>query len=334
MAIGPLPSIGWPSAFTTRPTSASPTGTERMRPVALTAWPSSTWSLLPRTTAPMVSSSRFSARPSRPPSNSSSSFTAASGRPATRATPSPTSSTRPSCSCASEGEKDSMWSQRRGDLVGADGQLRHQSVSLVVGCGWLRFGVNGEFSHASDRSLELLEPVTDRAVDDGVADAGDQSPEDRRIDHDLDFHLLARRLGSAAASRCCCASSSGMADRTSATSWPRSPAAFSRNAATISDSSLARPAPTIAATSDVLAGSALPPMSSSTTAMRRDARQRRVGQRGAQRRRCPRACARSGTGRPRSRAADPRPGRPPGPRPRTPRCARAHGRSVPGSARS
>ena len=35
-AIGPLPSIGAPSAFTTRPSSASPTGTERMRPVALT----------------------------------------------------------------------------------------------------------------------------------------------------------------------------------------------------------------------------------------------------------------------------------------------------------
>ena len=34
--IGPLPSIGWPSALTTRPSSSSPTGTEMMRPVRLT----------------------------------------------------------------------------------------------------------------------------------------------------------------------------------------------------------------------------------------------------------------------------------------------------------
>ncbi len=39
-AIGPLPSIGWPSALTTRPTSSSPTGTEMMRLVRLTTSPS------------------------------------------------------------------------------------------------------------------------------------------------------------------------------------------------------------------------------------------------------------------------------------------------------
>ncbi len=38
--IGPLPSIGWPSASTTRPISASPTGTSTMRPVRLTVSPS------------------------------------------------------------------------------------------------------------------------------------------------------------------------------------------------------------------------------------------------------------------------------------------------------
>jgi hypothetical protein len=38
--IGPLPSIGWPSALTTRPTSSGPTGTEMMRPVRLTVSPS------------------------------------------------------------------------------------------------------------------------------------------------------------------------------------------------------------------------------------------------------------------------------------------------------
>ena len=40
VAIGPLPSIGWPSALTTRPSSSSPTGTEMMRPVRLTVSPS------------------------------------------------------------------------------------------------------------------------------------------------------------------------------------------------------------------------------------------------------------------------------------------------------
>src|ERR1051326_2514065 len=38
--IGPLPSIGWPSGFTTRPTRALPTGTDMMRPGRLTSSPS------------------------------------------------------------------------------------------------------------------------------------------------------------------------------------------------------------------------------------------------------------------------------------------------------
>ena len=42
VSIGPLPSMGCPSALTTRPTSASPTGTSRMRPVRLTTEPSLT----------------------------------------------------------------------------------------------------------------------------------------------------------------------------------------------------------------------------------------------------------------------------------------------------
>ena len=35
VSIGPLPSIGWPSGLTTRPRSASPTGTCTIRPVVL-----------------------------------------------------------------------------------------------------------------------------------------------------------------------------------------------------------------------------------------------------------------------------------------------------------
>ncbi len=40
VSMGPLPSIGSPSGFTTRPISASPTGTSTMRPVVLTWSPS------------------------------------------------------------------------------------------------------------------------------------------------------------------------------------------------------------------------------------------------------------------------------------------------------
>ena len=40
--------MGWPSAFTTRPTSAGPTGTSMMRPVRLTVSPSRTFWSLPK----------------------------------------------------------------------------------------------------------------------------------------------------------------------------------------------------------------------------------------------------------------------------------------------
>ena len=40
VSIGPLPSMGSPSGFTTRPMRASPTGTERTRPVRFTVCPS------------------------------------------------------------------------------------------------------------------------------------------------------------------------------------------------------------------------------------------------------------------------------------------------------
>ncbi len=61
--IGPLPSIGWPSALTTRPISSGPTGTSRMRPVHLTVSPSEMCSYSPKITEPTESRSRFSARP-------------------------------------------------------------------------------------------------------------------------------------------------------------------------------------------------------------------------------------------------------------------------------
>ena len=101
--ISPLPSIGTPSALTTRPSMASPTGTDKMRPVALTVCCSSMPSALPRTTTPMESSSKLRAKPTLPSSNSSNSFTAQSGKPLTRAMPSPISATRPTVRASTDG---------------------------------------------------------------------------------------------------------------------------------------------------------------------------------------------------------------------------------------
>ncbi len=98
--IGPLPSIGAPSALTTRPISSGPTGTERMLPVHLTVSPSEMCSYSPKITAPTESRSRFSARPKvGTPSllggNSSISPAIASDRPCTRTMPSVTETTVP-----------------------------------------------------------------------------------------------------------------------------------------------------------------------------------------------------------------------------------------------
>ncbi len=111
-SMAPLPSIGSPSGLTTRPRRASPTGTDRMRPEARTAWPSSRRSIGPSTTAPIESSSRLRARPTTPPSNSSSSLTAALGRPVTRAMPSYTSRILPTCSVVTPGVKPSTLRRR------------------------------------------------------------------------------------------------------------------------------------------------------------------------------------------------------------------------------
>jgi hypothetical protein len=92
---GPLPSTGWPSAFTTRPMSASPTGTCAILPVACTASPSLIAVSAPKSTAPTLSSSRFSTMPTTSPGNLSSSPAIACSRPQMRAMPSPTDSTVP-----------------------------------------------------------------------------------------------------------------------------------------------------------------------------------------------------------------------------------------------
>ena len=93
--IGPLPSIGWPNAFTTRPTSSRPIGTSKIRPVHLTSSPSVICSYSPRITAPTESRSKFMAKPNVLPGNSNISPCITSDKPYTRTIPSVTEITVP-----------------------------------------------------------------------------------------------------------------------------------------------------------------------------------------------------------------------------------------------
>ncbi len=96
--IAPAPSIGAPSAFTTRPKIASETGTSRILPVALTSSPSLIFEKSPRIITPTVSSSRLSATPASPPAKVTISEDLISERPETLAMPSKTSTTLPTFS--------------------------------------------------------------------------------------------------------------------------------------------------------------------------------------------------------------------------------------------
>ncbi len=79
--MGPLSSMGCPRALTTRPISASPTGTDMMRPVRRTSSPWLISLASPSSTAPTWSSSRFSAMPAMPCGNSISSPAMTFSRP-------------------------------------------------------------------------------------------------------------------------------------------------------------------------------------------------------------------------------------------------------------
>jgi hypothetical protein len=93
--IGPLPSIGLPSASTTRPSRPLPTGTSTIAPVRFTRSPSRIVRSSPKITTPTLSVSRLSAMPLMPPGNSTISPAWTESRPYTRAMPSPTDSTCP-----------------------------------------------------------------------------------------------------------------------------------------------------------------------------------------------------------------------------------------------
>ena len=69
-AIGPPPSSGLPSGSITRPSTASPTGTDSSRPVPRTSSPSLIERKSPRIITPTEFSSRLNASPNAPPGNS------------------------------------------------------------------------------------------------------------------------------------------------------------------------------------------------------------------------------------------------------------------------
>src|SRR5213596_1332156 len=165
--IGPLPSIGWPSALTTRPSISSPTGTEMMRLVRLTGPPSLMALNSPRSTAPTLSSSRFSAMPKTPCGNSSISPAMAFSTPCTRAMPSPIEMMLPTSATSTSTAKLPICSRMILDISSA-----LMSISLAL---------HESFS-------ELLELPRDAAVVDHAADARDEAANDRRIDARLQRH--------------------------------------------------------------------------------------------------------------------------------------------------
>ena len=95
VTMSPRPSIGWPRAFTTRPISASPTGTSVILPVRRTQCPCSRPSKAPSRTTPTLFFSRSMTMPRAPLWNSSSSPAMASEMPETRQIPSDTLMTVP-----------------------------------------------------------------------------------------------------------------------------------------------------------------------------------------------------------------------------------------------
>src|SRR5215510_7779078 len=172
--IGPLPSIGWPSEFTTRPSSSGPIGTDRILPVVLTVSPSVMWVYSPRITAPTESRSRLRARPKVFFGNSSISPCITSDRPWMRQMPSVTETTVP-------------WVR----------------ICAPASRFWMRLLISSEISEGFSCMtaplclqcrLERAELRARRAVDHFVADDHLHATDQRLVDADPGLHLAAGLL--------------------------------------------------------------------------------------------------------------------------------------------
>src|SRR6478609_9107042 len=181
---GPLPSIGWPSALTTRPISSGPTGTSRMRPVHLTVSPSEMCSYSPRITAPTESRSRFSARPkvgvpSLVGGNSSISPAMASDRPCTRTMPSVTDSTVPWLRMSALAARPSIR------------LLISSEISAGLSC---MTRVLYGFGLRRQRDFHLFEAGLDRGVQHFVADHHADAADEGRVFLHGEIELTAKAL--------------------------------------------------------------------------------------------------------------------------------------------
>src|SRR5919108_4966062 len=123
--------------------------------------------------------SRLKATPSSPPGNSRSSFAITPGRPRTRAMPSPVCSTRPTSSRPTSGLKSFTW--RRSASVISFGSNVSSAIRLP----------SSLLRHVLPCELKL---ATDAAVEDLIADPGDDTSDDAWIDDHPQRHSLARRL--------------------------------------------------------------------------------------------------------------------------------------------
>src|SRR5438093_5701940 len=182
--IGPLPSIGWPSALTTRPISSGPTGTSRMRPVHLTVSPSEMCSYSPRITEPTESRSRFSARPkdgwpSLPAGNSSISPAITSDRPWMRTMPSVTETTVPWLRMSVDGCRPSMR------------LLISSEISAGFSC---MTSLLGAPPSGGQSDLHLLQAGLHRGVEHLVADHDANATDQFGIDLDRRVELAAEAL--------------------------------------------------------------------------------------------------------------------------------------------
>src|SRR5215213_11595120 len=170
-SIGPPPSSGVPSGSTTRPSSASPTGTSTTAPVRRTGSPSLTSCHSPKRATPTLSSSRLNAIPTTSCSNSSRSSETAFSSPWTRAIPSPTWSTVPT-------SERSVWTSYCSIL-----DLRIDVISS---------GRSFNFSAPCHEVVsQTVEAAAHAAVEAVRADLEDDAADQRRVDR-------ARRLDRAA----------------------------------------------------------------------------------------------------------------------------------------
>src|SRR6185312_3993101 len=182
---GPLPSIGLPSASTTRPSSSGPTGTSRMRPVVLTVSPSVRYSYSPSTTAPTESRSRFSASAVPLFGSSIISPDITSARPWMRTMPSDTETMVPSLRASAASFTFSM-RLRISSLISEGLSVVAMLVSLIT----RRCAAHGELNLlVQQRRLQAFQPPAHRAVDDHIAGVDHGAADHGRIDALLQFDL-------------------------------------------------------------------------------------------------------------------------------------------------